>query len=70
MRGLRRFVNVPRELGYNAGMRSKRDYTWLGLLIIAAFVAYLFMSRPDPKAMTSEQQAEAAFEMRSGQMQN
>ena len=34
MRGLRRFVNVPRELGYNAGMRSKRDWRMWALIVL------------------------------------
>lgn len=58
------------NFGYNAGMKPKSEYSWLGLLIAAAVVAYLFLGRPTQQPMTSDQQAEAAFEMRSSQMQN
>ena len=36
MRGLRRFVNVPRELGYNAGMKRESIIQWVVVAMIAA----------------------------------
>lgn len=73
MRGLRRFVNVPRELGYNAGMRSKRSdwVTWGIIAVGLAFGLYLSFGYRDPaRDGTPEQKAEAAYEHRAGQMQN
>ena len=41
MRGLRRFVNVPRELGYNAGMKSKLKAIGYNLLVIVCAIMFV-----------------------------
>lgn len=61
------------NFGYNAGMKSNR-YDWLTWGIIAvslALAVYVSFIYKDPaRNGTPEEQAEAAFEMRSSQMQN